>query len=107
MSKEKVSVEAIDNIILGRAKNHQESNVPVENKTPKKGRPRDEEYEARTFRVKKELVQKLRIIAITEGRLQKDILDYALESAISRYEAKHGVIDTSSIANKKSLEEIF
>lgn len=110
MTKKKVSLEAIDNI-LGGAEDPQESNVPVE--TPKKekvaqrGRPRDEDYEARTFRVRKELVQKLRIISTLEGRLQKDILDYALETIIARYEKKHGVIDIRKNYGSKGVADIF
>lgn len=108
MSK-KVSLEAIDNI-LGGAEEPQESTERTE--TPKrekasKGRPRDEDYEARTFRVRKELVQKLRIIATIEGTLQKDILDFALESVIARYEEKHGVIDISKNYGRKGVGDIF
>ena len=105
----KVSLEVIDNI-LGEAEEPQESKERTE--TPKKekatrGRPREEEYEARTFRVRKELVQKLRIIATLEGRLQKDILDFALESVIARYEEKHGTIDVSKSYGRKGVSDIF
>jgi hypothetical protein len=108
MSK-KVSLEAIDSI-LGGAEEPQESTERTE--TPKskkasKGRPREEDYEARTFRVRKELVQKLRIIATLEGRLQKDILDFALESVIARYEEKHGTIDVSKSYGRKGVSDIF
>ena len=110
MAKNKVSLEAIDNI-LGGTEEPQESSKHVE--TPKevqrahKGRPREEEYEARTFRVRKELVQKLRIIATLEGRLQKDILDFALENVIARYEEKHGAIDISKSYGRKGVGDIF
>ena len=63
MSK-KVSLEAIDSI-LGGTEDTQESNENVETKKQPKakgGRPRDEEYEARTFRVRKELVQTWRAL---------------------------------------------
>jgi len=110
MSKKKVNLEAIDSLLETGAEEPQ-SNEQVETSTKqnraKKGRPREDDYEARTFRVRKELVQKLRIIANKEGRLQKDILDYALESVIARYEEKHGVIDISKSYSKKSLEDIF
>lgn len=111
MSNKKVSMDAIDSI-LGGATVSQESTEHTEtstaaNKATKRGRPREEEYEARTFRVKRDLVQKLKIIALKEGRLQKDILDYALESTIARYEQKHGAIDVSKEYGKRNLEEIF
>lgn len=107
MSKKKVSLEAIDNFL-----GDQEEKEPVQTTTTEKraqrGRPREEDYEARTFRVRKDLVQKLRIIATLEGRLQKDILDFALENIITRYEQKHGKIDISrAYARKDALTEIF
>lgn len=109
MSKKKVSLEAIDDI-LGTGE-PQENNESVETTTRKKyakpGRPKEEEYESRTFRVRKELVQKLRIISMTEGRLQKDILDFALGNVIARYEEKHGVIDISKTYGKKGVADIF
>lgn len=107
MSKKKVSLEAIDDI-LGTGE-PQESNVETttEQKQARPGRPKEEEYESRTFRVRKELVQKLRIISMTEGRLQKDILDFALGSVIARYEEKHGAIDISKTYGKKGVADIF
>ena len=110
MSKNKVNLSAIDDI-LGGAEKPQESKEQVGTTTKErkvhKGRPREEEYEARTFRVRKELVQKLRIIATLEGRLQKDILDFALEKVIARYEEKHGVIDISKNYGRKGVDDIF
>ena len=103
MKKSKVS-EAIDNI-LGGAEEPQESSVQVK---ARPGRPREDGYEARTFRVKTELVEKLRFIATKEGRLQKDILEFALEDVIARYEKKHGAIDISqSNEQKKDISDIF
>ena len=71
MSKKKVNLEAIDSLLETGAEEPQ-SNEQVETSTKqnraKKGRPREDDYEARTFRVRKELVQKLRIIANREGR---------------------------------------
>lgn len=73
-----------------------------------KGRPKGEEYEARSFRVKKEHFAKMRIIAAKEGLMLKDILDYALESVVAKYESKHGVIDTSQIKEQKAdINELF
>lgn len=109
MNKKKVSLNAIDEILGGGAP--QESNEQAESPTAQKkarpGRPKEDDYESRTFRVKKELVQKLRIIATMEGRLQKDILDFALENIITRYEEKHGVIDISKDYGKKGVADIF
>lgn len=109
MGKKKVDLEAIDNL-LGDTEKIQEGNASVETSTKEKarrGRPKEEEYEARTFRVRKELVQKLRIISTLEGRLQKDILDYALETIIARYEKKHGVIDIRKNYGSKGVADIF
>lgn len=111
MARNKVSLDAIDSILLGGAdsatENSPEETASTKRKRTKVGRPKEENYESRTFRVKKELVQKLRIIATREGRLQKDILDYALESVIARYEGKHGVIDISKDYGKKGVADIF
>lgn len=101
MKKNETIKKAMDNI-LG-----EESNEQVKPATAKRGRPREEDSEARTFRVKTELAQKLRFIAIKEGRLQKDILDYALESIITRYEKKHGEIDLSKEYEPGSIKELF
>ena len=108
--KQKVDLSVFDNLLGGEEP--QESNEHVEASAPttrkkEKPEPRGEDYENRTFRVRKEFVQKLRIISTREGRLQKDILDFALENVIARYEEKHGVIDISKTYSKKSLEDIF
>ena len=80
--------------------------APAQKRT--KGRPKGEEYEARSFRVKKEHFAKMRIIAAKEGLMLKDILDYALESVVAKYESKHGVIDTSQIKEQKAdINELF
>lgn len=111
MSKKKVDMEVFNDILGDGNEARQESNEHVEKEaattTQKrgKGRPKGEAYEAKTFRVKTELYQKLKVIAIKEGRLQKEILDYALESLISRYEQKHGAINVNY--EKKSIEDIF
>jgi hypothetical protein len=50
----------------------------------------------------------MRIIAAKEGLMLKDILDYALESVVAKYESKHGVIDTSQIKEQKAdINELF
>lgn len=73
-----------------------------------KGRPREDEYEARSFRVKRALFAKMKIIAAREGIMQKDILELALEDAIAKYEAKYGVIDISQATGKKAnVRELF
>ena len=74
--------------------------APAQKRT--KGRPKGEEYEARSFRVKKEHFAKMRIIAATEGLMLKDILDLALERVIDSYESKHGEIDTSQVKDQKA-----
>ena len=107
--KNKVDLSVFDNILGGEE--HQDSNEHVETSTTKtkkeKSEPREEDYENRTFRVRKEYVQKLRIISTLEGRKQKDILDFALKSIIERYEEKNGVIDISRAYESKGVEDIF
>ncbi len=109
MSKKKgINLDVLDNIMGGSEEPQVNSTQAASAEAaPRrgKGRPREDGYEARTFRVKTELVQKLKIIALKEGRLQKDILDFALESAITRYEEKHGVINVEY--EQRSLDEIF
>lgn len=101
-SKKRPSLDAIDSILGVTSEPENVQAAPQ-----KVGRPRQDEYECRTFRVRKDLVKKLRIIALTEGRLQKDILDYALETVISKYEKKHGEIDTSKDLSTGNIKEIF
>ena len=100
----KKKFEVIDNL-LGEAEENQSetletSAAPAQKRT--KGRPKGEEYEARSFRVKKEHFAKMRIIAATEGLMLKDILDLALERVIDSYESKHGEIDTSQVKDQKA-----
>ena len=92
---------------FGKAINDKSEVVYPEQKRAK-GRPKGEEYEARSFRVKKEHFAKMRIIAAQEGIMLKDILDYALESVIAGYESKHGEIDTSQVKEQKTdIKELF
>ena len=86
-----------------------ESSVSEEQPVVKKkaGRPRVAEYESRTYRVKKDVVVKLKVLSQTMGKSQKDILDYALEEMISRWEAKNGVIDTSKLEGKNEIKDFF
>lgn len=93
---------------LGRAINNKSEVVyPAQKRA--KGRPKGEEYEARSFRVKKEHFAKMRIIAAKEGLMLKDILDLALERVIEGYESKHGEIDTSQVIKeqKTDIGELF
>lgn len=88
----------------------QESAAPGTGATTKrgKGRPKLEDYERRTFIVRKDLFLKLNLIAAKERILQKDILEVALEDTIARYEAKHGELDISTAAEpKKDIRDIF
>ncbi len=72
------------------------------------GRPREDEYEARSFRVRKDLFAKLSLIAARERVKQKDILNMALEDVIAKYEAKNGALDISQATEKKTnVREIF
>ncbi len=112
MKDKKTSLQAIDSI-LGEEENQQESNnivVPAPTvASPKRGRgrPKDDDYEARTFRVRRDLAEKIRIISDVEGRKQKDIMEYALNLIITKYEDKHGKIDITKEYHKNSIENIF
>lgn len=107
MSKKQIVTDYFDNVMGGgeapQVKN--EEAAPQEPEKRGKGRPREDGYESRTFRVKTEHVQKLKLIALKEGRLQKDILDFALESIITRYEAKHGALNIDE--EQDNIESIF
>jgi len=105
MSKKKVDLSVFDNILGGE--DTQENVETTATKTKEKPEPKEEDYENRTFRVRKEYVQKLRIISTLEGRKQKDILDFALGYVIERYEKKNGVIDISKTYESKGIEDIF
>ena len=109
MSKKQNVSEYFDNIMGGseapKVSNEPEAAASQQSEKRGKGRPREDGYESRTFRVKTEHVQKLKLIALKEGRLQKDILDFALESIITRYEAKHGALNVD--AEQENIESIF
>ncbi len=108
MSKKQNVSEYFDNILGGEAPQGVKEPEAAASQQPEKrgkGRPREDGYESRTFRVKTEHVQKLKLIALKEGRLQKDILDFALESIISRYEEKHGALNVDYEPDK--IENLF
>lgn len=109
MSKKQNVSEYFDNIMGGsedpKVSNEPEAAASQQPEKRGKGRPREDGYESRTFRVKTEHVQKLKLIALKEGRLQKDILDFALESIISRYEEKHGALNVDYEPDK--IENLF
>lgn len=107
MSKKKEEVNNYFDSIMGGVKtvDGEQEAAPQEPQKRGKGRPREDGYESRTFRVKTEHVQKLKLIALKEGRLQKDILDYALENIISRYEEKHGALNVNF--EQEKIENIF
>lgn len=95
MEKKKGFKNVIDDLLeTEEPKNVRPEQLP-ERRT--KGRPRMEEYERRTFQVRKELYNKLKMIAAKEGILQKDILEYVLREAVQRYEKTHGVLEPHPI----------
>lgn len=109
MSKKKEQVSDYFNSVMGENKdtsaNNEQTVATQVSEKRGKGRPKEDKYESRTFRVKKEHVLKLKLIALKEGRLQKDILDYALESIITRYEEKHGALNVDFEQDK--IEDLF
>lgn len=107
MSKKKFG-NVIDDI-LGNDEPLESSVNEQQTETPKKkvGRPRVAEYESRTYRVKKDVVAKLKVLSQTMGKSQKDILDFALEELIARWEAKHGEIDTSKLTDGSEVKDFF
>lgn len=72
---------------------------------PKKDKSKQPESEHRTYILKTEILQKLKLISLKEGLSQTEVLEYALTQLIDRYEKKHGTLDVAE--TPKSLEEIF
>lgn len=98
MSKEKPILNTISNIIDG-AKNAT---------AQQKGRPSNDNEEARTYRVNKTLATKIRIIAHREGHTQKDLLNFAFAELVRRYEEKKGEIDvTTEYRSAEGIEDLF
>lgn len=78
------------------------------NKVTESASPKTENYERKTFMVRKDLFSKLNLIAAKESILQKDIIEFALETAIARYEKKHGELDISKMkGQKRDVSQIF
>lgn len=74
---------------------------------PKKDRSQESESEneARTYKLRSDLLQKLKLISIKMGRNQTEIVEYALTELIDRYEKKNGSLDVTE--SPKSFEEFF
>ncbi len=103
MGNKKQFGNVIDNILSDEQQERAEAAAPRG-----KGRPKMEDYERRTFIVRKDLFCKLNLIAAKESLLQKDIIEFALENAIERYEKKHGELDISNVAgHKRNVNDVF
>lgn len=72
---------------------------------PKKDKSLQPEGEHRTYILKTEILQKLKLISLKEGLSQTEVVEYALTQLIDRYEKKHGILDVD--VPQKSLDEIF
>ena len=112
MSKKNFS-DPINDILNGGAaapqSNEQEATTSKEPKRrvgrPKKDRSNESESEPRTYKLKTEILQKVKLISLKEGISQTEVLEYALTQLIDRYEKKHGTLEVD--ITPKSFEEIF
>ncbi len=74
---------------------------------PKKDRSQESENETepRTYKLKNEILQKVKLVALKTGRTQTEVVEYALTELIERYEKKNGILDVTEA--QKSFEEFF
>lgn len=74
---------------------------------PKKDRSQESENETepRTYKLRNEILQKVKLISLKTGRSQTEVVEYALTELIDRYEKKNGILDVTE--SEKSFEEFF
>jgi hypothetical protein len=74
---------------------------------PKKDRSQESENETepRTYKLRNEILQKVKLVALKTGRTQTEVVEYALTELIDRYEKKNGILDVTEA--QKSFEEFF
>ena len=93
--------------------NYEEEETATSQESPKKvGRPKkdrsqesENETEPRTYKLKNEILQKVKLVALKTGRTQTEVVEYALTELIERYEKKNGILDVTEA--QKSFEEFF
>ena len=74
---------------------------------PKKDRSQESENETepRTYKLRNEILQKVKLISLKTGRSQTEVVEYALTELIDRHEKKNGILDVTE--SEKSFEEFF
>lgn len=92
--------------------NEQEVNTTTQEAKKKVGRPKkdksqesESETEPRTYKLRNEILQKVKLISIKTGRSQTEVVEFALMKMIDSFEEKNGTLDVEE--TPKSLEEFF
>lgn len=92
----------------------QEANTTTQEAKRKVGRPKkdksqenenENETEPRTYKLRNEILQKVKLISIKTGRSQTEVVEFALMKMIENFEEKNGTLDIKE--TPKSLEEFF
>lgn len=92
--------------------NEQEVTTTTQETKKKVGRPKkdksqesENETEPRTYKLRNEILQKVKLISIKTGRSQTEVVEFALMKMIDSFEEKNGTLDVEE--TPKSLEEFF
>lgn len=92
--------------------NEQEVTTTTQETKKKVGRPKkdksqesENETEPRTYKLRNEILQKVKLISIKTGRSQTEVVEFALINMIKSFEEKNGTLDVEE--TPKSLEEFF
>ena len=92
--------------------NEQEVSTTTQEAKKKVGRPKkdksqesESETEPRTYKLRNEILQKVKLISIKTGRSQTEVVEFALMKMIDSFEEKNGTLDVEE--TPKSLEEFF
>lgn len=113
MSKKNFS-DPINDILNGGAEapqsnEREEATISQETKRrvgrPKKDKSLQTEGEHRTYILKTEILQKLKLISLKTGRSQTEVVEFALTKMIDSFEERNGTLDVEE--TPKSLEEFF
>jgi len=71
------------------------------------GRPRSVGYTRTSVILNDEQMSKVRYIAGRENVNQKDIVEYALQMFINKYEDAHGEVIVEATSGKREVESLF
>jgi len=84
--------------------------TPQEPEEPKKnpvGRPRNVGYSRTSVHLNDEQMAKVRYISGRDNVNQKDIIEYALQMFLDKYESIHGEVIVESKGAKRNVESLF